>query len=107
MDFYEETIECMNLYKKAMEDVAYVTVDGERCFKPERFFERIKGIEYYSGYGHQEINPGLQIVFKDGSFLEREEYDGSEWWHFIAPKKLDVELEEFPDDIVIRQDELW
>ena len=39
---------------------------------------------YDDGYGGQEIS-GF-IVFKDGTWLDRREYDGSEWWeHQIKP----------------------
>lgn len=33
---------------------------------------------YYSGFGRQELD-GL-IWYTDGSWSERGEYDGSEWW---------------------------
>ena len=42
------------------------------------FLEKLNYIDYDSGYGIQELF-GI-IVFKDGTWLEREEYDGSEWW---------------------------
>jgi len=36
--------------------------------------------EYDDGYGSQELF-GV-VVFKDGTWLDREEYDGSEWWDY-------------------------
>lgn len=40
--------------------------------------------EYDSGYGQQELY-GI-IWLTDGSWLSREEYDGSEWWqHWFLP----------------------
>jgi hypothetical protein len=36
--------------------------------------------EYDAGYGGQELF-GF-VVFEDGSWLERGEYDGSEWWAY-------------------------
>lgn len=36
--------------------------------------------QYNSGYGHQELFG--DVVFKDGTWLSRGEYDGSEWWHY-------------------------
>jgi len=36
--------------------------------------------DYDSGYGGQELSG--TIVFKDGTWLERGEYDGSEWWEY-------------------------
>ncbi len=36
--------------------------------------------EYDDGYGGQELSG--TIVFKDGTWLSRGEYDGSEWWDY-------------------------
>ena len=44
----------------------------------QKFFEGLASIEYYDGYGMQELY-GV-IVFNDHSWLTRGEYDGSEWW---------------------------
>lgn len=45
--------------------------------------------EYDSGYGSQEL--GATVVFKDGNWLERGEYDGSEWWEYKStPTKGEV-----------------
>lgn len=32
-----------------------------------------------------EIAADLVVVFTDGGFLRREEYDGSEWWEYEPP----------------------
>lgn len=37
-----------------------------------------RAVNYDSGYGSQEWFGW--VSFKDGSWIEREEYDGSEWW---------------------------
>jgi hypothetical protein len=44
--------------------------------------------EYDSGYGQQELY-GI-VWLTDGSWLSREEYDGSEWWQhrFLPPVPL-------------------
>lgn len=42
------------------------------------FLETLASIDYDNGYGGQELFG--TIVFKDGTWLERGEYDGSEWW---------------------------
>lgn len=40
--------------------------------------------EYDSGYGGQELFG--TVWFKDGTWSDRGEYDGSEWWeHHICP----------------------
>lgn len=46
----------------------------------ERFVETLKTIDYYEGYGGQELY-GV-VTLKDGSYYDRGEYDGSEWWEF-------------------------
>lgn len=53
-----------------------------------KFLETLQSINYYSGYGIQELYG--TIVFKDNSWLERGEYDGSEWWQRCqTPKEPD------------------
>ena len=42
-----------------------------------QFLEKMD-FEYHDGYGRQEIE-GV-IWFTDGTWAERGEYDGSEWW---------------------------
>lgn len=38
------------------------------------------GLTYDSGYGEQELIG--TIVFTDGTWYSRSEYDGSEWWEY-------------------------
>lgn len=51
-----------------------------------KFLETLASINYDNGYGSQELFG--TIVFKDGTWLERGEYDGSEWWEY---RKLPTE----------------
>ena len=44
-------------------------------------------IDYNDGFGSQEL--GGIIVFNDGSWLDRREYDGSEWWEFQQTPKIE------------------
>jgi len=37
-------------------------------------------ITYDNGYGEQKLFG--YVVFKDGTWLERSEYDGEEWWEY-------------------------
>lgn len=64
----------------------------------EQFLDKIDFM-YDSGYGGQELFG--TIWYKDGTWSERGEYDGSEWWHYqmcpeIPPhlKRIDKEREE-------------
>lgn len=65
----------------------YAILKSNRTLEDEiKFLETLKSINYYSGYGIQELY-GV-IAFKDGSWLERGEYDGSEWWELcVMPKE--------------------
>lgn len=42
------------------------------------WWKRLNGVNYDNGYGMQYVT-GF-VVFEDGSWIEREEYDGSENW---------------------------
>ena len=59
---------------------------------PEQFNAVMRALgvlNYDSGYGMQHLFG--TIVLRDGSWLAREEYDGSEWWrHMKKPSKKDV-----------------
>lgn len=55
------------------------------CLKPgytdedeRKFWNDMRSYDYDNGYGEQYVF-GF-IVFTDGTWLERMEYDGSEWW---------------------------
>ena len=45
---------------------------------------------YDEGYGRQELFG--YIWYKDGTWSERCEYDGSEWWRHIKRPPIDVEI---------------
>ncbi len=92
----------MNLLKDTKEFVAklgYTPKDiifigseqsGHSCSWDEYLL--IANIDYKSGFGSQKIAHDLIIVFSDKSKLWRNDYDGSEWWEYLAtfkmPKKL-------------------
>lgn len=61
-------------------DVLFVT-DGEFHSSYDQFLARAGLMDYDAGYGGAEVNTNLKIVFADG-WLERGEYDGSEWWAY-------------------------
>lgn len=52
-------------------------------------FSKQADFEYNNGYDWQEI-PADLVVVGDNWWLERAEYDGSEWWEFkTIPKEPD------------------
>lgn len=45
---------------------------------------------YDSGYGSQELF-GF-VLYSDGTWSEREEYDGSEWWVHREPPTINTKI---------------
>lgn len=75
----KETWDLILQTKHALEDIAFIgSLSGFGCTWEE--FRALADKEYDCGYGGREVAEDLIILFKDGSWLEREEYDGSEWW---------------------------
>lgn len=87
MNLLRETIEILANHNKTPEDVLWV---GCSDFKSSwDNFKDVADIEYDSGYGGQEVAADLIIMGND-FWMERHEYDGSEWWEFkmfINPKE--------------------
>ena len=85
-----------NLYKEILEqikikDIDYITI-GNKEIDKKWFLKQAKRINYDSGFGGEVINLNLIIVLKDGSWLDRREYDGSEWFELnkCSKKKTKV-----------------
>ena len=59
----------------------------------ENFRDIAGTANYESGYGMAEVAEDLVIVFKDGSWMERFEYDGSEGWTLKhVPRNPGIEI---------------
>lgn len=82
MNLLKETEQKLSDMGKAWTDVEWI---GGKDFtiSVENFKEIAKATDYDSGYGSQAIARDLVIV-GNGWWLEREEYDGSEWWTFMT-----------------------
>lgn len=75
----EETLSELEFHGKTKEDIRWI---GCNKFKiPINLFWKLADREYDSGYGGVEVAPDLLIV-GDNWWLERHEYDGSEWWEY-------------------------
>lgn len=86
-----ETLEILKEYNKTIEDIKFIC-SRDTNIPIQMFFKRADKT-YDSGYGGAEVDEGLMIVGDDW-WLERGEYDGSEWWEFkTMPKKPDTELD--------------
>lgn len=89
----QETIEVLYAHDKSPDDIIWIGIpvdnldDGEYkynntpCEMPQELFWKIADKEYDNGFGTHIIPLNLKIVGDDW-WLERHEYDGSEWWEF-------------------------
>ena len=85
VNLLEETRRDLELHGKTFDDVKWIELRGKEL--PVELFIMKADFAYDNGYGSAEIDETLMIV-GDGWWLEREEYDGSEWWAFrTAPEK--------------------
>jgi hypothetical protein len=79
-----ETLADIARTRHTPDDVIYIgSRDGYTCTWEE--FTHLADREYDNGYGGQEVAADLEIHFRDGGWLERHEYDGSEDWTYRAP----------------------
>ena len=81
-------------YYEDKEHAAKAILKSTRTVEDEmNFIKVLQGINYNDGFGLQQLFG--TIVFKDGTWMERREYDGSEWWeHYAVPTEPIWELED-------------
>lgn len=77
----EETLNVMKSCHKDWVDIDFIAFKDNMTISVADF-KKHANAEYDSGFGGAEVSENLVIVFKDGSWLERAEYDGSEWWEY-------------------------
>lgn len=85
MNLLDETKGAISQSEHSTDDVRFVGSRDEKLGIPWSQAEKVLDIDYDDGYGGQEIAADLVVVFTDGGFLRREEYDGSEWWEYEPP----------------------
>ena len=91
-NLWEETIKVLNEHGLSFDDVLYIQGQDFRIQK-ENFKTVAESTNYYSGYGAQEVAIDLVLVGEDW-WLERGEYDGSEWWRLNRkPERLEQLVE--------------
>lgn len=97
MNLARETLDILKEYGKTIHDVRWVghyDSDRKKRISVDEFFVSAMRTNYNNDYGLPEIDTSL-VVVGDDWWLERAEYDGSEWWEFkTMPKKEDYEVEE-------------
>ena len=103
-NLYLETKEKLEELDFTWDSIKYISVkdsdwkDDAKLYeiKIDDFIKFAKSYNYDEGFGSAEVNKTLRIVFYDDSFLERGEYDGSEWWEY---KKLEKPIEMYKGDV--------
>lgn len=91
-----EDIEWAHLNNKANERDAIIK-PGYSKDDMDKFKEDIINMgQYDDGYGGQELFG--DVVFKDGTWLSRGEYDGSEWWHYNIKPTYDAYIKDLGRD---------
>jgi hypothetical protein len=87
-NLWEETIQILEDNGKTFRDV--VSICGSEFQITKEDFEKYSKTYYDSGYGAAEVAEDLLVIGED-FWLERHEYDGSEWWEFkTMPKRKDL-----------------
>ena len=84
MNLLVETLESIKRSgHTADDDVDWVgSRDGKYAIGWGNFSIIAEATNYDNGFGEYEIALDLVVMFRDGSWLERDEYGGSEWWAF-------------------------
>lgn len=91
-NLWGETSRVLVTYGKSFDDVKYIQGSDFGITK-ENFEQVAKKSEYYSGFGSAKVAEDLVIVGDDW-WLERHEYDGSEWWEYKEMPKQINEIKE-------------
>lgn len=105
-NLYNELVEILTKNCKTIKDIKFISVDRGKFWESDyieididNFLEVAKDTNYDDGYGSVEIPISLKIVGDDW-WIERYQYDGSEWFTFktkpIRPSKI-----EHIDNIVV------
>lgn len=92
VNLLEETLEALREAGKSPADVLWVgSRDGAYAVSWDEFCAIARNTEYEKDSGAPEIAWDL-VIAGDGWWLERREYDGSEWWEFktTPAKRLDA-----------------
>ena len=88
----KETLEHLKTHGKKSTDVRWVGSVNYGYFDWE-YFVKIADMEYNNGFGTILVATDLKVVGDDW-WLERHEYDGSEWWEYKSmPKKPESKIE--------------
>ncbi len=90
-NLWDETIKVLEDNGLTWQNVNYVILSGYCCITKKNFEEIARNTNYDSGYGAQEISYSLKLVGYTW-WMERREYDGSEWWEFCTMPTIPKEI---------------
>jgi hypothetical protein len=106
LDNKEKTMNLLKETKEAIRKKGYTFPDGVKAIQSKglrisvrRFTELAQETEYDNGYGSAVIAKDLVILMEDGTWFERGEYDGAEWWRYVKPPAV---VDRWADDKVKR-----
>ena len=100
MNLLNETRDILLSNNKTFDDVLFVGDGSTHTKMTVKEFLEHANVEYNDGYGLEDINTNLILVGKD-FWLERHEYDGSEWWEYKSMPNIN----DFVDGVVYIFDE--
>lgn len=103
MNLLEETLEYLSRHGKTESDIRFVLCRNHSFSWKEA--KPMFDFVYDDGYGGQEVESGLKVVGVD-FWLERHEYDGSEWWEFKQIPTIPEEQPEYPFS-TFREHDFW
>ena len=92
----EETLDCLSAVGKTPADIRWIGSMSEEI-PIDKFWEAADR-EYDCGYGLPEVN-NIYVV-GDGWWLERQEYDGSEWWSYKTLLKKPDQISSDPVHLI-------
>lgn len=102
MNLFKETDEALDEQGYDWSDVRWVGSPDMKFPAVSEFMKVAKATEYDEGYGAQEVPFDLIIMLKDGTWFERAEYDGSEWWVYmrkpIEPSEVIGKIDRLTDN---------
>lgn len=82
INLLEETREDIYASGHTIRDIMFVGSRNGKLRLSWKEFKKIANFKYDNGYGSQHIATDLIVYFKDKTYLDRHEYDGSERWQF-------------------------
>ena len=98
----QETADILKENGKTAGDVLWVQFGAGKFYCSFDEFMAAANFQYDNGFGGNEIDLTLKVV-GDGWWLERGEYDGSEWWEYKSrPDKPEMHRVPVQEDFAER-----